>query len=175
MAVSPTPLINTFKNNRDAPRTQPVDIAKQITDWYHKEVFAKNTENQYNNPPLSVNKGAFYSALAPAYVDVESSMKSANPSQLITIAGAHEAASLAYWSGALMQKTNPPPPAVAIQEHPVVNPGSFSVGLPEINSIEGYCGLLADAHTKHLLTVQGKAVSQMPDGSIQDFPWTGIG
>lgn len=175
MAVSPAPLEQKLRANREAPRTEPVDLAAQITEWYHNEVMSKNTELAYQNPPAQVNRGAFYSALAPAYVDVETPMKSPNPAQVDIISNAHRAAAIAYWSGATMQRIKPPPPAESIVEHPINNPGSLSLNLPKINTIPGYAGMVADAHTQHLLTVQGTAVSRMPDGSIQNFPWTGIG
>lgn len=175
MSLNPQPLEQKFRNNREAPKTTPVDIAQQITDWYDNQVFSNNTELAYKNPPLTVNKSAFYSALAPAYVDVETSQKSPNPSQLSIIESAHESAALAYWTGGQMAKTNPPPSAVSINNHPITNPGSFSVSLSERASISEYVGTLASAHEDHLLTVQGNAISQMPDGSVQNFPWTGIG
>lgn len=173
MGLDPQPLINTFRNNREAPRVEPVDIAAQITEWYHNQVFSGNTE-QFGNGPLNVNRGAFLSALQPAYVDIENSTKSPNENQLEIIANAHRSASIAYWSGAQMERINPPPSADSVITNPVVNPGNFSVSFPDINSIEGYVSILSNAHEQHLLTVSGILTARMPDNSVQDFPWTGI-
>jgi len=173
MGLDTQPLIETFRSNREAPRVEPVDIAAQITEWYHSQVFSDNTE-QFNNGPLSVNRGAFLDALQPAYVDVENSTKTPNEGQLDIIAGVHRSASIAYWSGAQMERTNPPPGADSVINNPVTNPGSFSVNFPDINSIEGYVELMTDAHEEHLLTVSGVLVARMPDNSVQNFPWTGI-
>lgn len=189
MPLSQGDLEGILRGNEGA--TEAVDLAEQITNWYHNGVMA-GADLSYGNGALTVNRGAFYSALAPAYVDVESPSiplrldpdrgstgnvsvptRSPNPSQVSVIASAHQAASIAYWTGAQLEKTIPPPGAVSVINNPVTNTGSFSVNIPKINSLSGYAGLITAAHTSHLATLSGQTISLMPDGSVQVFPWNG--
>lgn len=192
MPLSAGQLQGIMEGNRGA--TEAVDLAQQITDWYHQGVLA-GFDLTYSNPALQVNKGAFYAALAPAYVDVESPalplpldpsrgstgnvsvpIRSPNEGQISIIENAHRAAAIAYWTGAQLAKINPPPGTISIVENPVLNPGSLSLGLQKIDSVAGWAGKVTAAHTAHLKTISGvtTALVPTPTGPVpQDFPWTG--
>lgn len=173
MPLIPNKLKSTLKGNES--KQSSVDLARQITDWYDQGV-RQGRDLSYGNTVLSVNKPGYYSALAPAFVDIEA-QGSPNEQQITIIENAFKTAAIAYWTGGQLALAIPPPGAVSVVSNFVTNPGTFNISLKKEDSLDGFVNKVTNAHKQHLQTVSGTTIGLVPQPSgppvPTPFPWVG--
>lgn len=167
-------LKSKFQSNKD--KTESVDIAQQIADWYDQGV-KQGQDLSYGNTVLSVNKQGYYSALSPVFVDT-GSQGSSNSNQLSLIENAFRTAVTAYWTGGQLGLSVPPPGSISVVSNFVTNPGTFNITpFKSEDSLDGFLNNLVNAHKQHLKTVSGTTIALVPQPSgppvPTPFPWVG--
>ena len=162
-------LKDTLLGNAEKDDVSTSTVAKQIASWYDKAIRQSGQDALYGNSVLQANKPALQSALQSA---LQTASKNKTPSAYQQIAVALQTGIIAYWTGATLELTVPPPPSVQVVSNVVANPGTFQTTIPPVSdNLDQFIQIsLIVPIQAHLLTVSGITTSLTPQPTGPPVP-----
>lgn len=163
-------LLDILNNNVESEsETEPniTTVARQITGWYD-DLVKTGQDLVYGNAIIQANPQALQSALQTAFTAA-----SQNPTEAAyqTISTGFQTGIIAYWTGAQLEFSVPPPPSIQVTQNVITNPGTFQYTLPqESSSVSLFIDGLLQSIQAHFQTVSGITTSLTPQPSGPPVP-----
>lgn len=169
---------NTFeKNITDAIKGRSVksedDFAKVIATEYDNAVRNRAQDIVLGNRVLSTNKSALESALRSGFKIAKTTSDQSKAQNIIRTF--FNTGLIAYWVGATLGMTNPPPGAASVVTNLVISPGfPPDVKVSNVSNPETFARELSVRLRTHLLTVSVLTTGVSPTGVPVILPISGL-